>query len=104
MPHRFPEEAVLRDGRRVLLRPMGERDGDALYDFFQRMPAAYRRFAWDAVENRAIIDEWSRNIDYAKVFPLLAMAGQQDRRRRDAASPPRRTAPDGRPHQLDDRS
>ena len=77
MPHRFPEEAVLRDGRRVLLRPMTERDGDALFEFFQRMPVSHRRFAWDPVESRAVIDEWSRNIDYAKVFPLLAVAGNK---------------------------
>ena len=38
MPHRYPQEAVLRDGRRVLLRPFTERDTEALYDFFRRQP------------------------------------------------------------------
>ncbi|HEX7190958.1 MAG TPA: GNAT family N-acetyltransferase [Thermoanaerobaculia bacterium] len=77
MPHRFPQEAVLRDGRRVILRPMNERDGDGLFEFFQRMPVSHRRFAWDAVENRSVIEEWSRNIDYARVFPLLATSGSK---------------------------
>lgn len=75
MPHRYPQEAALRDGRRVLLRPFTEKDTNALYEFFQRLPADYRRFAWDPIENRALIETWGRNIDYAKVFPLLAVDG-----------------------------
>jgi RimJ/RimL family protein N-acetyltransferase len=77
LPHRYPQEAALRDGRRVLLRPFAERDVDALYDFFHRMPVEYRRFAWDNVDNRALIESWGRAIDYGKVFPLLALDGQR---------------------------
>lgn len=77
MPHRYPQEAVLRDGRRVFLRPFAERDVDALYDFFHRMPGDYRRFAWDNVDNRALVEEWGRNVDYGKVFPLLALDGNR---------------------------
>ena len=73
MPHRYPQEAALRDGRRVLLRPFAEKDVNALYDFFHRMPVEYRRFAWDNVDNRALVEEWGRNIDYDKVFPLIAL-------------------------------
>lgn len=77
MPHRYPQEAVLRDGRRVLLRPFTDKDVDALYDFFHRMPVEYRRFAWDNLDNHVLIEEWGRNIDYSKVFPLLAVDGQR---------------------------
>jgi len=77
MPHRYPQEAVLRDGRRVLLRPFTERDVNALYDFFHRLPAEYRRFAWDPIDNYALIESWGQNIDYAKVFPLLAVDGNK---------------------------
>ena len=75
MPHRYPQEAVLRDGRRVHLRPFAEKDVDALHDFFHRMPVEYRRFAWDNVDNRALIESWGRTVDYGKVFPLLALDG-----------------------------
>ena len=75
MPHRYPQEAVLRDGRHVLIRPFKETDVDALYDFFHRLPNDYKRFAWDNVDNRALIEKWGQNVDYAKVFPLLAMDG-----------------------------
>lgn len=77
MPHRYPQEAALRDGRRVLLRPFAEKDVDALYDFFHRMPLEYRRFAWDNVDNRSLIEAWGRSVDYGKVFPLLAVDGNR---------------------------
>ena len=77
MPHRYPQEAVLRDGRHILLRPFKETDVDALYEFFHRLPNDYKRFAWDNVDNRALIEGWGQNIDYAKVFPLLALDGRQ---------------------------
>jgi len=75
LSHRYPQEAALRDGRRVLLRPFAEKDVNALYDFFHRMPLEYRRFAWDNVDNRSLIESWGRNIDYGKVFPLIALDG-----------------------------
>lgn len=77
MPHLYPQEATLRDGRRVLLRPFAEKDVDALYDFFHRMPLEYRRFAWDNVDNRALIEAWGRQIDYDKAFPLIALDGHR---------------------------
>ena len=77
MPHRYPQEATLRDGRRVLLRPFAEKDVDALHDFFHRMPLEYRRFAWDNVDNRQLIEQWGRELDYGKVFPLIALDGQR---------------------------
>lgn len=75
MPHRYPQEAALRDGRRVLLRLFSEKDVDALFEFFHRMPLEYRRFAWDNVDNRSLIENWGRNIDYDKVFPIIAVDG-----------------------------
>ena len=57
MPQRFPQETTLRDGRRVILRPFTEKDTDALWTFFEHLPTTYRRFAWDAIDNRATIDD-----------------------------------------------
>jgi GNAT superfamily N-acetyltransferase len=75
MPTRYPQEAALRDGRKVILRPFRENDVDALHRFFVQLPVDYRRFAWDHIENRALIEEWGREIDYDKVLPLLALDG-----------------------------
>jgi len=75
MPYQYPQEAALRDGRRVLLRPFTAGDTTALYEFFQGLPEENRRFAWDRLNDRALIESWGRDLDYAKDFPLLALAG-----------------------------
>ena len=41
------------------------------------MPIEIRRFAWDQVDNRSLIESWGRNIDLAKVFPLIAISGNR---------------------------
>ena len=77
MPHRFPQETALRDGRRLLVRPFTQLDGAALWDFFQHLPVDFRRFAWDNIEDPAVVEQWTQNIDYGKVLPLLAVDGQK---------------------------
>ena len=73
----YPQEAVLRDGRRLIIRPFAEADGPALYEFFERLPDDVRRFAWDNVLDRGLIESWSRNLDYGKALPLLALDNQR---------------------------
>jgi GNAT superfamily N-acetyltransferase len=75
MPDRFPQQAVLRDGRRLLLRLFNANDVDNLYQFFRHLPEDVRRFAWDRIDNRSLIESWGRELDYAKVLPVLAMDG-----------------------------
>ena len=75
MSHRFPQEAVLRDGRRLLIRPFTAQDTHALYDFFQRLPVEVRRFAWDRIDSWPLVESWGRELDYGKVLPLLALDG-----------------------------
>lgn len=75
MPDRFPMEAALRDGTRLLIRPFRREDTQSLYDFFQRVPLETRRFAWDDLSDRSVVESWGENLDYSKVFPLLAFDG-----------------------------
>jgi len=77
MPNRFPQEAALRDGRRLLIRPFNGNDGEALRDFFNRLPAEIRSFAWDNIDDPTVVQRWTQNIDYGKVLPLLAIDGQK---------------------------
>ncbi len=77
MPYRFPQEAVLRNGQRVLIRPFNRRDPQALYEFFQRLPADVRRFAWDNIDDMKLIESWGQNINFFKTMPLLALNGSQ---------------------------
>lgn len=77
MPHRYPQEAALRDGRRVLIRPFTENDVDALHDFFRALPLESRRFAWAPIDKRSTVEKWAENLDYAKALPLLAFDGKK---------------------------
>ena len=77
MPSRYPKEAVLRDGRRVLIRPFSARDPKALFKFFHRLPAEVRRFAWDNIDDPELVESWGRHLDYAKVLPLVALDGKR---------------------------
>ncbi len=77
MPNRFPQEAALRDGRRLLIRPFAQNDATALWDFFQHLPSEVRRFAWDNIDDRRVVERWARNVDYGKALPLLALDGQR---------------------------
>jgi GNAT superfamily N-acetyltransferase len=78
MSDRYPQEAVLRDGRRLLVRPFTEQDVDGLYEFFtKRLPLEVRRFAWDRIDSRPLIEAWGRELDYSKVLPLLALDGRK---------------------------
>ena len=61
----------------MLLRPFAAKDVDGLYEFFQRLPIEYRRFAWDPIESKSLIESWGRDIDYAKAFPLIAIDGSR---------------------------
>lgn len=77
MPHRYPQEGVLRDGRRVLIRPFTESDPQTLHEFFQRLPEEVRRFSWHRLDDLSLIESWGQNINYSRVFPLLALDGQE---------------------------
>jgi GNAT superfamily N-acetyltransferase len=76
MTHRFPQEGVLRNGSRVLIRPFSERDIEPLWQFFQRLPKSVQRLAWHHIDDRAVVEEWGHNIDYFKALPLIALDGE----------------------------
>ncbi len=75
MPHNFPCEVVLRDGQRLLLRPFTNNDTDALFDLFQRIPTEVRRFAWDNIDDRRVIETWAQNLNYDRALPLVVLDG-----------------------------
>ena len=79
MPQRFPQEAVLRNGARVLIRPFTERDTEALWQFFHRLPPDVRRLAWDNIDDRGVVEHWGHNIDYFKALPLIALCSASAR-------------------------
>ncbi|TDI39843.1 MAG: N-acetyltransferase [Acidobacteria bacterium] len=73
--NRYPTATILSDGRRVIVRPFQADDAVGLHDFFLGLPVDWRRFAWDRIESRGLIERWADNIDYDRVLPLLAFDG-----------------------------
>ena len=75
MSIRFPQEAHLRDERRLIIRPFTEADVDSLWEFIERLPSDIRRFSWEDFLHRETVLEWARDLDYDKAVPLLAIDG-----------------------------
>jgi L-amino acid N-acyltransferase YncA len=69
---RYPKTIVLRDGTNVRLKAMTESDREGLYQLFAGIPEEDRKLLKHDVTKREVIDAWIENIDYARVFPLLA--------------------------------
>ena len=75
MAKEYPKEVKVRDGSTVVLRPFERKDKDALLAFFQRLPEADRLFLKDNVTDAAVVERWAAELNYDKVFPLLAWRG-----------------------------
>jgi len=71
----YSKEGVLKDGTRVVLRPMVKEDRDKMLDFFRRVDEKDLLFLRSDVSDPAVIDHWVNHIDYQRVFPLLAETG-----------------------------
>ncbi len=71
----YPKEVTLRDKTTIVLKPFERKDKDALLAFFQRMPEADRLFLKDDVTDPAVVERWAVDLNYDKVFPLLAWRG-----------------------------
>jgi len=71
----YQKEAELKDGTKILLRPMVPEDQDALYVFFQGVHREVARYLRDDVTSRLVIEGWAKNLDYEKTLPILALKG-----------------------------
>jgi len=69
----YQKEAVLKDGTKILLRPMVLEDQEALYEFFRAVSEEEARYLRDDVKSRLLIESWAKNIDYSRTLPILAI-------------------------------
>ncbi len=69
----YQKETQLKDGTKVVLRPMVAKDQDALYEFFQAIPREEARYLRDDVQSRLLVEKWAKNLDYEKTLPILAV-------------------------------
>lgn len=73
----YPRSVSLTDGSEVVLKPMAAEDGPALYEFFKDLPAGDRFYLKDDVASPEVIKRWVRELDYDRVLPILAWAGEE---------------------------
>ncbi len=71
----YRKEAKLKDGTKILLRPMVAKDQDALYEFFKGVHRDVARYLREDVASRIVIEGWAKNLDYDKTLPILALKG-----------------------------
>jgi len=69
----YRKETKLKDGTKVLLRPMVAEDQDALYEFFRGVAKDVARYLRDDVGSRLVVEKWAKNLDYEKTLPILAI-------------------------------
>jgi acetyltransferase len=73
----YRQVLTLRDGTRVLLRPLVPSDRQALLDLFLPVSFEDRRFMRHNVSDPVVVNDWIDNINYDITFPLVAAIGDR---------------------------
>jgi L-amino acid N-acyltransferase YncA len=68
----YPKFIQLKNRDLITLRLMTSADEDVLFEFFQGIPEEDRLVLRHDTTDRSVINRWVHEIDYEKVFPLLA--------------------------------
>lgn len=66
------KKGKLKDDSMVLLRPMVKSDRKAVGDFFNQLTPSVLQYVRNDVTNPKVLDQWFDQLDYERVFPLLA--------------------------------
>ena len=74
---RYPREITLRDGARLVLRPMVREDVERLWEFFRRIPPEDKMYLRNDVSRREVIEEWAEKLEYDHVLPIFALEGNR---------------------------
>lgn len=73
----YRQLVTLRDGARVLLRPLTAEDRQTLIDLFAVITEEERRYFRTNVKDPEIVGSWVDRLDYDKVLPIIAVIGDR---------------------------
>lgn len=73
----YRQLVTLRDGARVLLRPLVKEDRQALIDLFAPITSDELRFFRTNVSDPNVVGSWVDELDYDKVLPVVAVIGDR---------------------------
>jgi L-amino acid N-acyltransferase YncA len=68
---------TLKDGVRVLLRPMVIEDRERLAEFFNAVSEDDMRYMRHNVKDPAVLDDWCKNLNYEKSLPIVAVVKER---------------------------
>ncbi len=68
----YPKTVKIKDGSSIVIRPLARDDVPSLLAFFRALPADDRLFLREDVTRREVIDRWVSQLDYDKVYPIVA--------------------------------
>jgi L-amino acid N-acyltransferase YncA len=73
----FRQVVTLRDGARVLIRPLTAEDRQMLLDLLVPVSPDELRFMRHNVVDPVVVNSWVDNLDYDRVFPMAAVIGDR---------------------------
>ncbi len=68
----YPKQVVLRDGIKVILRPMAKDDLDKLREYFKDIAPTDLRYRREDVTDPRVVQHLVDNLDYERITPILA--------------------------------
>jgi GNAT superfamily N-acetyltransferase len=71
----YRQLVTLPDGLRVCLRPLVPQDKDALVALFKSLSPDDLQYFRSSVADGSVVASWAEEVDYSKVFPLVAVVG-----------------------------
>ena len=70
---KFPRSIKLKDEKKATLRPLKGADEKDLHALFQGIPERERMFIKHRVQDKKVIRDWCKNIDYGRNLPLVGL-------------------------------
>jgi RimJ/RimL family protein N-acetyltransferase len=76
-PNDFPKTIKLKDGSRLVVRPVLKQDEKSLRDYFLRLPKKEVSRLKDDVTDPKVVEKMIFDLDYDVAFPLIAFDGSR---------------------------
>jgi acetyltransferase len=73
----FRQVLTMRDGARVLLRPLVPGDRQVLLDFFLPISLEEQKFMRHNINDPKLVASWADGVEYEKVFPIIALVNDR---------------------------
>jgi ribosomal protein S18 acetylase RimI-like enzyme len=70
---KFPKNIKLKDGKKATLRPLRAADEKDFHELFQGIPERERMFIKHRVQDKKVIRDWCKNIDYGRNLPMVGL-------------------------------